>query len=85
VPCGPINTVEQVFAEPQAKARGLVVEQDRGGVTVKTVASPMRLSKTPTSYDLPPPVLGADTVQVLAAELGLPPAEIDRLRGSGVI
>jgi crotonobetainyl-CoA:carnitine CoA-transferase CaiB-like acyl-CoA transferase len=85
VPCGPINTVEQVFAEPQAKARGLVVEQDRDGQTVRTVASPMRLSKTPTSYDIPPPALGADSDRVLQDELGLSAAEIDRLRAAGVI
>src|SRR3569623_815010 len=51
-PCGPINTVDRVFEEAQAKARGLVVEQARADLDapVRTVASPMRLSKTPVSY-----------------------------------
>jgi crotonobetainyl-CoA:carnitine CoA-transferase CaiB-like acyl-CoA transferase len=85
VPCSPINTVDQVFAEPQAKARGLVVEQHRGGQTVRTVASPMRLAKTPASYEVPPPALGADTDRVLQDELGLSAAEIERLREARVI
>lgn len=67
VPCGPVNTVDQVFAEPQAVARGLQVEQTRDDLSapVRTVASPIRLSKTPVGYDRPPPALGADTAAVL--------------------
>ena len=87
VPCGPINTVEEVFAEPQAQARGLVVEQDREdlGGKVLTVASPMRLSRTPVSYRAPPPALGADTAAVLETELGLPASRIAELKAKGVI
>jgi crotonobetainyl-CoA:carnitine CoA-transferase CaiB-like acyl-CoA transferase len=67
VPCGPVNTVDQVFDEPQAIHRGLIVEQTRADLTgvVRTVASPIRMSKTPVAYDLPPPALGADTDEVL--------------------
>ncbi len=67
VPCGPINTVAQVFAEPQAGARGLEVELARPDLpnAVRTVASPMRLSATPVRYDRAPPALGADTRDVL--------------------
>jgi crotonobetainyl-CoA:carnitine CoA-transferase CaiB-like acyl-CoA transferase len=85
VPCGPINTVEQVFQEPQARARGLVVEQSRGELEVRTVASPMRLSATPVAYRTAPPALGADTRAVLQDQLGLSAAEIEGLRASGVI
>ena len=87
VPCGPINTIEEVFAEPQAQARGLVVEQDREdlGGKVLTVASPMRLSRTPVSYRAPPPALGADTAAVLETELGLPASRIAELKAKGVI
>ena len=67
VPCGPVNTIDQVFAEPQAIHRGLTVEQTRADLAdpVRTVASPIRLSKTPVRYDAPPPRLGQDTLAVL--------------------
>ena len=67
VPCGPVNAVDQVFDEPQARHRELVVEQARGDLSgpVRTVASPIRMSATPVRYDLPPPALGADTEAVL--------------------
>jgi len=67
VPCGPVNTIDQVFAEPQAKHRGLEVEHSRPDLAapVRTVASPIRLSKTPVRYDRPPPALGEHTEEVL--------------------
>jgi len=69
VPCGPVNTVDQVFDEPQAKHRGLEVIQDRADLSapVRTVASPIRMSVTPVAYNRPPPALGADTDEVLGA------------------
>ena len=87
VPCGPINTIDQVFAEPQALARGLVVEQARDDLagTVRTPANPIRLSQTPVAYRAAPPALGADTLEVLADRLGLLEAELEALRRRGVI
>ena len=69
VPCGPVNSIAQVFEEPQAVHRELVVEQARDDLAepIRTVASPIRLSKTPVAYDRPPPALGADTEAVLKA------------------
>ncbi|MBU2379695.1 MAG: CoA transferase [Alphaproteobacteria bacterium] len=68
VPCGPVNTIDQVFEEPQAKHRGLEIELGREDLSkpTKTVASPIRLSETPVRYDTAPPRLGADTEAVLA-------------------
>ncbi|SDP45954.1 Crotonobetainyl-CoA:carnitine CoA-transferase CaiB [Rhodoferax sp. OV413] len=67
VPCGPINDLEQVFADAQVRARGLHVDIPHAAAgTVPTVASPLRLSKTPVQYRRGPPVLGADTSEVLA-------------------
>ncbi len=87
VPCGPINTIDQVFAEPQAAARGLVVEQSRPGdvASVRTVASPMRLSRTPVSAGSPPPRLGADTLEVLERRLGLGASALEALKSSRAI
>lgn len=67
VPCGPVNTIDQVFAEPQARHRGLEVTQARADLSgpVRTVASPIRMSLTPVAYDRPPPALGQDTAAVL--------------------
>ena len=67
VPCGPVNTVDQVFDEPQAKHRGLEIALDRADLSepTRTVASPIRLSATPVRYDAAPPALGADTEEVL--------------------
>jgi len=67
VPCGPVNTIDQVFEEPQARHRGLEVTQTRGDLSapVRTVASPIRMSATPVGYDLPPPALGEHTDEVL--------------------
>lgn len=69
VPCGPVNTIDQVFDEPLAKHRGLEVEQSRADLSavVRTVASPIRMSQTPARYDTAPPALGQDTDAVLSS------------------
>lgn len=86
VPCGPINTLAEVFADPQVVARGLklMLGHPLTG-EVPTVASPLRLSGTPVDYRLPPPLLGEHTRAVLADELGLDDEEIARLAAAGTI
>lgn len=83
VPCGPVNTVDQVFAERQAIHRGLTVEQTRADLDapVRTVASPIRVDGQPSVHPTPPPALGQDTDAVLGA-LGL---DVAALRGRGVV
>jgi crotonobetainyl-CoA:carnitine CoA-transferase CaiB-like acyl-CoA transferase len=86
VPCGPINTIDQVFANPQVLARGLQIGLTRSdGLQVPGVANPVVFSETPNQYDLPSPRLGDSTDLVLMKVLGLEAAEIERLRGSAVI
>ncbi len=92
VPCGPINDIEQLFADPQVLARGLQIaipDPDRtaggGGPAQPGVASPIHFSETPIQYELPPPRLGQHTDEVLREELQLDAAELKRLRASGVI
>ncbi|SEK22322.1 Crotonobetainyl-CoA:carnitine CoA-transferase CaiB [Atopomonas hussainii] len=85
VPCGPINDLAQVFADPQVIARGLKVEMPHAVGSVPQVASPLRLSASPVDYRLPPPQLGEHSAQVLARVLGLSAAEIAALQGNGVV
>jgi crotonobetainyl-CoA:carnitine CoA-transferase CaiB-like acyl-CoA transferase len=86
LPTGPINTVDQVFAEPQVLHRGMVqeVEHPTAG-RVKLVGIPVKFSATPGEITLPPPLLGEHTEEVLTGLLGLPKAELDTLRSEGVI
>ena len=85
VPCGPINDLAAVFADPQVQARGVqfALPHPSGG-NAPQVANPIRLSATPVDYRRAPPTLGQDTEAVLR-ELGRSEAEIADLRQKGVI
>ena len=86
VPCGPINDLAQVFADPQVIARGLKVELPHPlAGTVPGVASPIRLSATPVEYRNAPPLLGEHTDAVLGELLGLDAAALAGLRERQVI
>ena len=86
VPCGPINDLAQVFADPQVLARGLRVDMANGmGSTTPQVASPLRLSATPVDYRLAPPLLGEHTEELLQSLLGLDAEQIANLRRTAVI
>lgn len=86
VPCGPINTLEDVFADPQVQARGLRVDMPHPVAGhVPQVASPIRLSETPVEYRNPPPMLGEHTDSVLASILALSDSDIATLRAQGVV
>jgi crotonobetainyl-CoA:carnitine CoA-transferase CaiB-like acyl-CoA transferase len=85
VPCGPINTMDRVFADPQAKARGLAFDLPHPTAgTIPTVASPLRFSETPVEH-VRPPLLGEHTEPVLRELLGMNPEQIEALRKSAVI
>ena len=86
MPCAPVNTIDQVFADPQVRARGMRVDLPHAaGVGVPLVANPLRLSATPVEYNRAPPLLGADTREVLAQRLRLDGARLDALQAAGVI
>ncbi len=86
VPNGPINNLEQVFAEPQVVARGVRIEMDHPTAgKVPLVASPMRFSATPVEYKLPPPTLGQHTDEILRDVLKLDPAGIAGLRAGKIV
>lgn len=84
--CGPINTLEKVFADPHVQARQVVVRMPHAsGATVEVIANPVRLSATPADYRVPPPQLGEHSEDVLSGLLGLSHAEIATLREKGVV
>ena len=86
VPNGPINTIEQVFAEPQAIARGLRIELAHPAAgKVALVRSPMRFSATPVEHERPPPLLGEHTDEILRGLLGVNDEEIAKLRADGAV
>jgi len=86
VPCGPLNDIAAVFADPQVRHRNLRVEVEHPQVgMLPLVANPVRLSATPVEYGLPPPQVGEHTEAVLAELLGIEGAAIDTLRRAGVI
>ncbi|MGE0581677.1 MAG: CaiB/BaiF CoA transferase family protein [Steroidobacteraceae bacterium] len=86
VPCGPINDIGQVFAEPQVIHRGLRIDLPHPTAgRVPGVKNPINYSRTAIEYREAPPLLGQHTGEVLEAELGLDSAQIARLREAGVI
>ncbi len=88
VSSGPINDLEQVFNDPQVKARGMELEMPHsatGDAPVRLIASPIRMSATNPDYRHAPPMLGQHTDEVLKELLDLGPDEIAGLRERGVI
>ncbi|MFY1021451.1 CaiB/BaiF CoA transferase family protein [Ectopseudomonas khazarica] len=86
VPCGPINDLQQVFADPQVQSRGLSFDLPNAlGSRTPQVASPLRLSDTPVAYHSAPPLLGQHTDALLQGVLGMSEGQIAALREAGVI
>jgi crotonobetainyl-CoA:carnitine CoA-transferase CaiB-like acyl-CoA transferase len=85
VPCGPVNSIAEAFAEPQAIARQMAITMAHPlHPELPQVANPIRFSATPVSYDQPPPLLGEHTAEVLG-ELGYSEIEIKVMAKQGVI
>ena len=86
VPAGPINTLEQVFANEQVVHRGMAFTQHSDTLgDIPAVRCPLRFSESAVGSSLPPPALGAHTRDVLVPALGLSDQELDRLKGEGVL
>ena len=86
VPCGPVNTLDQVFEDPQVLARGMKQSVQHPSLgDVPTVGNPIRLKLTPVSYRTAPPLLGEQSKQVLETIVGLSSGEIESLRERGIV
>lgn len=86
VPGGPINTIKDVFEDPQVIARCMRVDlpHPRAG-TLPSIANPIRFSGTPIEYTHAPPVLGQHTEEILREVLGLEGTDIEQLRDARAI
>jgi crotonobetainyl-CoA:carnitine CoA-transferase CaiB-like acyl-CoA transferase len=86
VPCGPINRLDDVYADPQVQSRGVKIEVEHPlAGPIPLVANPIKYSRTPIRYEAAPPLLGQHTDEVLRETLGLSTAELQGLRTRAVI
>ncbi|MBI2178848.1 MAG: CoA transferase [Candidatus Tectomicrobia bacterium] len=81
VPCGPIQTIDEALADPQVGAREMVVEMTHPELgRIQAINTPIKTDGTWRTVPKPPPLLGEHTEEILHDVLGMPPAEIARLR-----
>ncbi len=86
VPCGAINSLAEVFADPHIRSRDMVTQwQHPARGAMELTASPMKLSATPVRSDLPPPLLGQHTDEVLRELLQIDTKSLDALRKQRII
>jgi crotonobetainyl-CoA:carnitine CoA-transferase CaiB-like acyl-CoA transferase len=85
IPCGPISSVSEAFANEQLRARGGVVEQAHPlAGAIRSIGNPVHLSDSPPAYQKPPPTLGQHTGEILQ-ELGYDSETVDALRAQRVV
>ena len=87
IPCGPINTISQVFRDPHIRQRGLLreVHHPAAGKPLRMVGSPIRMSAVTPEIRRPPPTAGQHTEELLGEVLGLDSAAVARLRDEGIV
>ena len=86
IPCAPINTIDQVMADPQIEAREMLVDIEHpvAGL-LKLAGIPIKMSLTPGAVERPAPTLGQHTDQILREFLGKTQEQIDELRRMNVL
>ena len=86
VPCAPVNSIDEVFADPQLLHRGMLVEMNHPEIgDIKQIGAPIKFSETPCIVDSPPPLLGEHSDEVLMELCGYSATEIEELRKNGVV
>ena len=88
VPCGPVNTIKDVFDDPQIQHREMEISMPHplsGKGDVSLIGSPVKMSATPVSYRHAPPTLGQHTNEILAEMLGMDEEECRELAQKGVV
>ena len=86
IPCGPINTLQEVFNHSQIKHRNLVRKiPDNCSKQIYTIASPINLSETPLQYRSASPDLSEHCEKILSSELGYDSKKIQHLRENGIV
>lgn len=86
LPCGPINTIADVFDHPQAENRELAIETKHSTAgTINLTGFPYKFSKTPAEVHHPPPTLGEHTKEVLVELLKYAPGDVSKLREQGSV
>ena len=86
VPCGPINRLDDVYADPQVQHRGLRIDMPHPlGGEIPLVANPIQYSRTTLAYDTPPPLLGEHTEEILTGLLKKSRSDIESLRANKII
>jgi formyl-CoA transferase len=86
IPCGPVNDMRHLFADPQVLHRGMIVELPHPTIgSLRLAGIPIKYSETPGRVRRPPPLLGEHTEQVLAEVLGYTPQKVEALRRLGAI
>ena len=86
MPCGPINSIDQLLDDPQVQAREMVIQVAHPSAgPIKMVASPLKIPTTPVDVRLPPPLLGEHTGQILHDLLGYDKKTVEELRIAQVV
>jgi crotonobetainyl-CoA:carnitine CoA-transferase CaiB-like acyl-CoA transferase len=85
LPCGPVNTIDRVFDDPQVLHREMKISMEHPANAVPLIGSPLKLSGTPVSFRRPPPTLGQHTEEILESILKIDCAGRAALRESGII
>ena len=86
IPCGPVNNMEHLFADPQVQHRDMIAEVPHPTIgTLRLTGLPIKFSETRGRIRLHPPLLGEHTDEVLADVLGYPSERIEKLKAEGVV